>query len=93
MCIRDSGMGRAARAAAMRGAFHIAPRQRTQLRGRHVLLVDDVMTSGATASACARTLMRAGAAMVDVLTYARVADDRPAAYAVPSTMRGRDGQG
>jgi predicted amidophosphoribosyltransferase len=37
-----------------------------------VILVDDVLTSGATAEACARALTRAGAARVDVLVFARV---------------------
>jgi predicted amidophosphoribosyltransferase len=41
-----------------------------------VLLIDDVMTSGTTANACARALLEAGAARVDVLTAARVADPR-----------------
>ena len=42
------------------------------LRGRHILLVDDVMTTGATLDACARTLKAAGAERVDALTLARV---------------------
>lgn len=48
------------------------------IRGRRVLLVDDVMTTGATAAACALTVKRAGAACVDVLTLARVAGPRTA---------------
>jgi predicted amidophosphoribosyltransferase len=42
--------------------------------GRRLVLVDDVLTTGATAEACARALLRAGAANVDVLTFARVVD-------------------
>jgi predicted amidophosphoribosyltransferase len=41
------------------------------IAGRHVVLVDDVLTTGATAGECARTLSRAGAATVGVLTVAR----------------------
>ena len=42
------------------------------IAGRRIVLVDDVMTSGATANAAARVLLRAGAANVDVLVFARV---------------------
>jgi predicted amidophosphoribosyltransferase len=42
------------------------------LAGRHLVLVDDVLTSGATVYAYTRTLLRAGAAQVDVLVFARV---------------------
>jgi predicted amidophosphoribosyltransferase len=44
--------------------------------GKTVLLIDDVMTSGTTAEACATALLAAGAWRVDVLTAARVADPR-----------------
>jgi ComF family protein len=53
----------------MRGAFRV--KDRTKLSGREVLLVDDVFTTGATASECARILRRAGAARVWVATVAR----------------------
>jgi ComF family protein len=64
------GLGRKARAANVRGAFRV--RRRDQVRGKRVILVDDVLTTGATAEACARVLRRAGAREVHVLTFARV---------------------
>jgi ComF family protein len=66
------GLGRRERSLAVRGAFEVPARARGRLRGRPVLLVDDVYTSGATAAACARALKRSGAARVDVLCWARV---------------------
>lgn len=53
-------------------AFEVPRQSRQKLIGRNILLVDDVFTSGATADACARTLLRAGVASVDVITLARV---------------------
>jgi predicted amidophosphoribosyltransferase len=44
----------------------------TDLRGKTVILVDDVMTTGSTANACARILKRAGAERVDLVSWARV---------------------
>lgn len=66
------GMGPAQRAKAVRGAFSVAKAQRGNVAGRHVWLVDDVHTSGATANACARALKRAGAERVVLLCWARV---------------------
>jgi ComF family protein len=69
-------LGAEARAAAVAGAFTVRAGRAARLHGRQVLLVDDVMTSGATASACAAVLLAAGAAAVDVLVAARVPDPR-----------------
>jgi ComF family protein len=66
------GLGRKERSAAVRGAFAVNPRQAERLRGAHVILVDDVWTSGATMDACARTLRKAGAVRIELLVLARV---------------------
>jgi ComF family protein len=66
------GLGRRERALAVRGAFRVADGARPRLAGRRIVLVDDVYTSGATASACARALRRAGAGRVEILCWARV---------------------
>ncbi|GJD43361.1 Putative ribose-phosphate pyrophosphokinase [Methylobacterium cerastii] len=68
------GLSRAGRAENLQGAFRVPPAHRAALQGRRVLLVDDVTTTGATANAAARALLRGGAASVDLLTFALVAD-------------------
>ena len=68
------GLSRKDRAANVSGAFRVAPDAKAAVAGRHLILVDDVLTSGATVDACARALLRGGAAQVDVLVFARVVD-------------------
>lgn len=65
-------MNREERARNVRGAFAVRERKQALLVGKSVLLIDDVLTTGATAGECARVLIRAGAAAVDVLTLGRV---------------------
>jgi ComF family protein len=66
------GMEPRARKQAVRGAFRVNARAKAAVKGRAVLLIDDVYTSGATANGCARILKRAGARRVDILVWARV---------------------
>ncbi|MDE2515787.1 MAG: ComF family protein [Rhodospirillales bacterium] len=78
------GLDAPGRAAALAGAFRVHPARQSRIAGRRVLMIDDVLTSGATANACAGVLLAAGAGGVDVLAAARVPDPRRAAA--------RDGQ-
>lgn len=56
----------------VRGAFYLPPHRATIIENKRVLLVDDVLTTGATTGECARTLLQAGAKQVNLLTLARV---------------------
>ncbi len=56
----------------VRGAFQVPAKRSGELDGKRVLLVDDVLTTGATASECAKALKKAGAAHVGVVAFARV---------------------
>ncbi len=64
----------AQRAALLLGAIRVRPHRAAAIAGRRILLIDDVLTSGATARACTRALLDAGAANVDVLVASRVAE-------------------
>jgi len=66
------GLSKTERADNVQGAFRVAPDLKAEIAGRRLILVDDVLTSGATVDTCARALLRAGAAHVDVLVFARV---------------------
>lgn len=66
------GLDQEARRRNVRNAFQVPPGALAAVAGKSVLLVDDVRTTGATAEACALALRRAGAARVDLLTFALV---------------------
>lgn len=68
------GLSRAQRATNVQGAFKVPAERRHLVQGRQIVLVDDVLTSGATSDACARALLRAGASQVDLVVFARVVD-------------------
>src|SRR6478672_4464297 len=70
------GLDKSERAHNVQGAFRVPGAGKAEVVGRKLLLVDDVLTSGATVDACARALLRAGAAGVDVLVFARVVAGR-----------------
>jgi ComF family protein len=66
------GLSRSQRAINLQGAFRVRDAMAPRVAGRAIVLVDDVLTSGATVNAAARALLRAGARRVDVLVFARV---------------------
>jgi ComF family protein len=72
------GLTRSQRTSNVQGAFKVATDRSAEIQGRRVVLIDDVLTSGATTDACARALLRAKAAQVDVLVFARVVDTHKA---------------
>ncbi len=66
------GLTRGQRRENLQGAFRVPEEAKPRLKGRRVLLVDDVLTTGSTANAASRALLRGGAESVDVLAFARV---------------------
>lgn len=73
--LSQDGRDRAGRFANVQDALALHPRRAGRAEGRHILLVDDVMTSGATLAAAAEACVAGGAAAVSVVTLARVAKD------------------
>ena len=74
------GLRRGARTANVKGAFAVADHFLPKVSGAHVVLVDDVLTTGATVDECARVLKAAGAHQVDVLVFALVDPDNMSDY-------------
>ena len=72
---RQVGLQRNARQDNVRGAFAVPEDKRIAVAGKRILLIDDVYTTGATIKAATKALLKAGAASVDVLTFARVLSD------------------
>lgn len=72
----QAGKSAGGRRRAVAGAFEVPKARRGSIEGRRILLIDDVMTTGSTADACARALLRAGARAVDLAVVARVRDVR-----------------
>ncbi|HWW47305.1 MAG TPA: ComF family protein [Xanthobacteraceae bacterium] len=74
--VQQIGLSKFERAQNVQNAFAVPPEHKAAVMGRRVVLVDDVLTSGATSDACSRALLRAGAQAVDLLVFARVVDHR-----------------
>jgi ComF family protein len=72
------GLGARGRARAVSGAFRVDPPAKDRVRGKALVLIDDVHTSGATSDGCTRILLRAGAASVTILCWARVLGEQAA---------------
>lgn len=69
------GLGKRARVKELSGAITLSARQADKVRGRDILLIDDVLTSGATSEACVSALKRAGAQSVRIGCFARVLEE------------------
>ena len=87
----QTGMTAHQRRENVRGAFVIKPQHKRDVAGRNVILMDDVMTTGATAAECARVLVRAGAKQVFVLTAARVTAQAAVAKFAATAQAGATG--
>lgn len=72
---RLGGLGAKARAKAVSGAIGVNPRHRASIKGARIILVDDVLTSGATSGACVAALKQAGASAVVICCFARVLEE------------------
>lgn len=72
---QQTGLSKNQRGVNLQGAFRVPPEAKPRLEGRRILLVDDVITTGATANAAARALLRGGASAVDVVAFARVVQE------------------
>ncbi len=86
------GLTAAERRDVLEGAIFVRQRRLAAIAGRRVLLIDDVLTSGATAAACAAALLDAGAANVDVLVASRVPAPHHGEEGHGEEWRGGDGQ-
>lgn len=69
------GLGKAERRKVLAGAIKVSDSRRGRIANRPVILVDDVLTSGATTDACVRVLKKAGASSVTIACFARVLED------------------
>jgi ComF family protein len=72
---RQVGLTKAQRQENLQGAFRVSDQAKARLKDKRVLLVDDVLTTGSTANAASRALLRGGAASIDVLAFARVVQE------------------
>lgn len=79
------GLGKRARRRALAGAIRVDPKVKAALAGRRIVLVDDVLTSGATSNACVALLKRAGAEKVVIACFARVIDEAGTAANLSAT--------
>jgi len=87
----QSGLTPRQRRQNLRGAFFVSDSE--VVRGRHILLIDDILTTGATARACSKTLMDAGAASVRVATVARAQRRVPLSPVDEQVYRNLTGRG